>query len=87
MVAFTSEVDTLVELVNKDIDNERQGVTGRPGLMRNFPEVTIDFLHYFLDGVLAGVEKEQGGGALPASGRASRNSRERFSTARSSART
>ncbi len=25
--------------MNKDIDNERQGVTGRPGLMRNFPEV------------------------------------------------
>ncbi len=49
-------------------------------------QVTIDFLHYFLDGVLAGVEKEQGGGVPPASGRTSRNSRERFSTARSSAR-
>ncbi len=53
---------TQIDHLNADIDRERRGVAGRERLMRDFPDVTNEFLHFFLDGIMEAMEKEQAGG-------------------------
>ncbi|KAG2448404.1 hypothetical protein HYH02_006296 [Chlamydomonas schloesseri] len=65
-------MDTIIETLNEDIDEERRDVAGRTARMTDYSDVTNDFLHFFLDGVMDAMEKEQSGpGALQPSRRAS----------------
>ncbi|PNW88824.1 hypothetical protein CHLRE_01g045950v5 [Chlamydomonas reinhardtii] len=61
MAPFITEMDTMIETLNEDIDEERRGVAGRTSRMADYSDVTNDFLHFFLDGVMDAMEKEQSG--------------------------
>ncbi|KAG2424573.1 hypothetical protein HXX76_014453 [Chlamydomonas incerta] len=56
-------MDTMIETLNEDIDEERCDVAGRTARMTDYSDVTNDFLHFFLDGVMDAMEKEQSGPA------------------------
>ncbi|GLC43479.1 hypothetical protein PLESTB_001561600 [Pleodorina starrii] len=74
MQTFILQLDRMIDELNADIDKERRGVAGRDRLMRDYPDVTNEFLHFFLDGIMEAMENEQqapgssgsGGGASTA---------------------
>eukprot|EP00198_Chlamydomonas_reinhardtii_P000394 XP_001689729.1 predicted protein [Chlamydomonas reinhardtii] len=45
MAPFITEMDTMIETLNEDIDEERRGVAGRTSRMADYSDVTNDFLH------------------------------------------
>ncbi|KXZ55091.1 hypothetical protein GPECTOR_3g246 [Gonium pectorale] len=51
----------MIDELNDSIDTERRDVAGRTKFMRDYPEVTNEFLHFFLDGIMEAMEKEQAG--------------------------
>ncbi|GLI60473.1 hypothetical protein VaNZ11_002632 [Volvox africanus] len=65
MQGFIFELDVLIDELNSDIDRERSGMAGRYRFMRDYPDVTNEFLHFFLDGIMEAMEKEQ---AAPSGG-------------------
>ncbi|GIL85309.1 hypothetical protein Vretifemale_13796 [Volvox reticuliferus] len=48
-----------IDELNADIDRERGEMAGRDRFMRDYPDVTNEFLHFFLDGIMEAMEKEQ----------------------------
>ncbi|GFR48220.1 hypothetical protein Agub_g10080 [Astrephomene gubernaculifera] len=62
MQAFIMELDGIIEELNATIDHDRRHVEGRNRLMRDYPEVTNEFLHFFLDSVMEELEREQAAG-------------------------
>ncbi|EFJ50507.1 hypothetical protein VOLCADRAFT_103959 [Volvox carteri f. nagariensis] len=59
MQRFIVELDVMIDELNADIDKERCGVAGRDRLMRDYADVTNEFLHFFLDGIMEAMENEQ----------------------------
>ncbi|GIL85308.1 hypothetical protein Vretimale_10734 [Volvox reticuliferus] len=59
MQGFIFELDVLIDELNADIDRERGEMAGRDRFMRDYPDVTNEFLHFFLDGIMEAMEKEQ----------------------------